>query len=155
MQPLGRQSAAEASHASDVGARFVEACDEAGPTGSAPPTNTTGIVVVAARMAGKAKLLPTITATPRRTRSVASAGKPAEIVVRKAKLHGDVLALDEPRLGKALAKRRYQMHRGRADVLRRIPITGIAGCCARAASGHAAAAPPISVMNSRRCMCPP
>ena len=30
------------------------------------------------------------------------------------------------------------------------PITGIAGCCARAASGHAAAAPPSSVMNSRR-----
>jgi len=27
---------------------------------------------------------------------------------------------------------------------------GIAGCCARAASGHAAAAPPRSVMNARR-----
>ena len=27
-------------------------------------------------------------------------------------------------------------------------------CCARAASGHAAAAPPSSVMNSRRLMCP-
>jgi hypothetical protein len=30
------------------------------------------------------------------------------------------------------------------------PITGIAGCCARAASGHDATAPPSSVMNSRR-----
>ena len=30
------------------------------------------------------------------------------------------------------------------------PIRRIAGCCARAASGHAAAAPPSSVMNSRR-----
>src|SRR5262249_1782783 len=29
------------------------------------------------------------------------------------------------------------------------PITGIAGCCARAASGHATVAPPSSVMNSR------
>jgi hypothetical protein len=29
------------------------------------------------------------------------------------------------------------------------PITGIAGCCARATSGHAAAAPPRRVMNSR------
>jgi hypothetical protein len=29
------------------------------------------------------------------------------------------------------------------------PITGIAGCCARAANGHAAA-PPSSVMKSRR-----
>ena len=36
------------------------------------------------------------------------------------------------------------------DRLLRKPITGIAGCCARAASGHAAAAPPSSVMNSRR-----
>src|SRR5215467_4201812 len=32
----------------------------------------------------------------------------------------------------------------------RNPITGIAGCCARAASGHAADAPPSSVMNSPR-----
>src|SRR5262245_21531029 len=30
------------------------------------------------------------------------------------------------------------------------PITGIAGCCARAASGHAAIAPPSSDMNVRR-----
>ena len=29
------------------------------------------------------------------------------------------------------------------------PTTGIAGCYARAASGHAAAAPPISLMKSR------
>jgi hypothetical protein len=28
-------------------------------------------------------------------------------------------------------------------------MTGIRGCCARAASGHVAAAPPIMVMNSR------
>jgi uncharacterized protein YchJ len=31
-----------------------------------------------------------------------------------------------------------------------MPITGIADCCARAASGHAAAAPPSSVMKARR-----
>src|SRR5262249_20461952 len=37
-----------------------------------------------------------------------------------------------------------------AEVLLRNPITGIAGCCAHAASGQAAAAPPSSVMNSRR-----
>ena len=34
--------------------------------------------------------------------------------------------------------------------LPRNPITAIAGCCARAPSGHVAAAPPTSVMNSRR-----
>src|SRR4051794_15840175 len=32
----------------------------------------------------------------------------------------------------------------------RNPITGIADCCARPTSGHAAAAPPSSVTNSRR-----
>jgi putative ABC transport system substrate-binding protein len=31
-----------------------------------------------------------------------------------------------------------------------MPTTGSADCCALAASGHAAAAPPSSVMNSRR-----
>src|SRR4051794_41066351 len=34
--------------------------------------------------------------------------------------------------------------------LLRNPITGIAGCCDRTASGHAAAAPPMSVMKARR-----
>ena len=38
------------------------------------------------------------------------------------------------------------------DALLRKPITGIAGCCARAASGHAAAAPPSRLTNSRRLM---
>jgi hypothetical protein len=36
------------------------------------------------------------------------------------------------------------------DLVLRNPITGIAACCARAANGHAAAAPPRTVMNSRR-----
>jgi hypothetical protein len=49
-----------------------------------------------------------------------------------------------------------QLRAGRAfaglsmDEALRYPITGIAGCCARAASGHTAAAPPSSDMNSRR-----
>ena len=37
-----------------------------------------------------------------------------------------------------------------ADSGLRSPITGIAGCCACAMRGHAAAAPPSSVMKSRR-----
>ena len=36
------------------------------------------------------------------------------------------------------------------DLLLRNPTTGIADCCARAASGHAAVAPPSSAMKSRR-----
>src|SRR2546422_4154247 len=39
---------------------------------------------------------------------------------------------------------------GPADALLRNPITGVAGCCARAASGHAATAPPRGAMNARR-----
>src|SRR5215469_11587099 len=35
------------------------------------------------------------------------------------------------------------------------PITGIAGCCARAASGHGATAPPSTEMNSRRLITTP
>jgi len=42
-----------------------------------------------------------------------------------------------------------------SDVLRRIPITGIAGCCARTGSGHAAAALPRSEKNSRRLIVTP
>src|SRR5262249_26780328 len=38
-----------------------------------------------------------------------------------------------------------------ADPRLRSPITGIPGCCARAASGHATATPPSSEMNVRRC----
>src|SRR5262249_47504078 len=37
-----------------------------------------------------------------------------------------------------------------AAVLLRKPTTGTAGCCARAENGHPTAAPPSSVMNSRR-----
>jgi hypothetical protein len=36
------------------------------------------------------------------------------------------------------------------DVTQNKQSTGIAGCCARAASGHATAAPPSNVMKSRR-----
>src|SRR5215831_14972878 len=40
-----------------------------------------------------------------------------------------------------------------AGVLLRNPITGIVPCCARAASGHTAATPPSSEMNSRLLVC--
>jgi hypothetical protein len=40
-------------------------------------------------------------------------------------------------------------HFVRGDAPLRTPIAGIAGCCARAASGQAAAPPPSSVMKSR------
>jgi hypothetical protein len=39
---------------------------------------------------------------------------------------------------------------GQAGVDRRWPTTGIVFCCARAANGHAIAAPPVNRTNSRR-----
>ena len=71
------------------------------------------------------------------------------LILRIAVFDRDVLALDEACFLQTLAERgRQGASSRRADVLRRNPITGIAGCCARAASGHAAA-PPRSVMKSR------
>ena len=59
-------------------------------------------------------------------------------------------ALNVAGFAQTLAKRAHSGPRVRSgDAPLRNPITGIAGCCARAASGHAAA-PPSSVMNSRR-----
>ena len=37
-----------------------------------------------------------------------------------------------------------------AEPAARYPITGSAGCCARVASGHTAAPPPMTLMKSRR-----
>src|SRR5262249_32736879 len=51
--------------------------------------------------------------------------------------------------------RRNQIGLGRSrsgDPLKRKLVTSIAGCCARAASGHATAAPPSATSNSRRPM---
>jgi len=39
---------------------------------------------------------------------------------------------------------------GNLDWLLRNPITGIAGCCARAASGHAAAPPSVAKNSAAR-----
>jgi hypothetical protein len=74
------------------------------------------------------------------------------LVLRPAVFDRHVLTLDVAGLLEALAKCAQQGSRGIAssdDLGSRNPITGIAGCCARAASCHAAP-PPRSVMNSRR-----
>ena len=61
-----------------------------------------------------------------------------------------VLALDVAGFAEAFAERGHIARGGIGRAVWTNPITGIAGCCARAASGHATAAPPISAMNSRR-----
>ena len=93
--------------------------------------------------------------TRRRPPGVQQARLPApetiELTVRPAVFDRDVSTFDKAAFrsdpgGTPPAS----IRRRRVDLPLRNPITGIAGCCARAASGHAAAAPPSSVMNSRR-----
>ena len=77
--------------------------------------------------------------------------QPVDLILGPAVFDRDVLAFDIAGVLQALAKSRADDPRNlQAIRAPRKPITGIAGCCARAASGHAAAAPPSSVMNSRR-----
>ena len=63
----------------------------------------------------------------------------------------DILALDLAGL-LALAKLRTRPSAPAGDVASRKPITGTAGCCARAASGQVAAATPSVAKNFRRSM---
>jgi hypothetical protein len=81
--------------------------------------------------------------------------QPVIVAMRPAIFDGNVLAFDEPQSPKPCrnAARRCMESAGDRALMK--PITGIAPCCARAASGHATAAPPISVMNSRRLMLKP
>ena len=72
-----------------------------------------------------------------------------EVTFGPAVLDGDVAALDIARFGEALVKRGNTRRPPRSGNTSQHADHGIAGCCARAASGHAAAAPPSSVMNSR------
>ena len=68
--------------------------------------------------------------------------QPIVLALRPAVFDRDVLALGIAGFAQAFAEcRQIGRHAGGAP-LSRNPITGIAGCCARAASGHAAAAPP-------------
>ena len=66
-----------------------------------------------------------------------------------------VLAFEVTGFLEAFPERAARGAEASADAARRNPTTGIAGCCARAASGQETAAPPTTVMNSRRLMCFP
>src|ERR1700730_17267736 len=120
-------------------------------TGSEAVVNTIGIVFVAAiavRIAtsGAPALM---TATLRLTRSAAMAGSlsnsPSAQRYSMATLRPSAKpASPRPRWNPAMRS----VHCA-ADTPCSTPITGIAGGCARAATGQAAAAPPSSVMKSR------
>src|SRR5262249_35478426 len=76
-------------------------------------------------------------------------GQPVVFILRPAIFDCRVVALDVASLAEPLRKAANRFDITLAEPVARYPITGIAGCCARAASGNAAAAPPSSVMKSR------
>jgi Tripartite tricarboxylate transporter family receptor len=91
-----------------------------------------------------------ITATCRRTRSANSSGKRSYLPSSQWYSTVTFLPSTYPVSLRPLWKPPTQRASPWADPSRINPITGIAGCCDRAASGHATVAPPSSVMNSRR-----
>src|SRR5262245_5663963 len=121
--------------------------------GSSPTPKTTGIVAVAA-LAASVGTLPTvaITATCRRTRSAISAGRrswwPSSQWYSTVTFWPSTVPVSLRPLRNAATLRALAS----ADPSRINPITRIAGCCARAASGHATAAPPSVAKNFRRAM---
>jgi hypothetical protein len=82
------------------------------------------------------------------TRQLAGLARRSADGLVRAEQPSDLAALDEACFLQTLAER--MCNASASDVLRKKPTTGICACCARAASGHAAAVPPRSVMNSRR-----
>ena len=85
------------------------------------------------------------------TRSAASAGSRSILTLGPAIFDRHVRALDVAQLAAGPGGMRADASAiVSASWRQETRSRGIAGCCARAASGHAAAAPPSSVMNSRR-----
>jgi hypothetical protein len=105
--------------------------------------------VVADLAAWAEMLFATIAATWRRTRSAASA--PSRSWCSSAQRYSIAMfwPSTNPASLRPWRKAATKCAEPAAAVLRRNPITGIAGCCARAAKGQAAALP-SSAMKSRR-----
>ena len=121
------------------------------PTGSATDPKTIGMTDVACFAAMTAAVPPvTITLTFSRTNSATISGKrslrPSPQRYSIATVRPSIQPSSRRRCTKAA------VHWLMADEVSgpRNPMVGSFGCCARAASGQAAVAPPRSVMNSRR-----
>ena len=136
----------------EVTARPGEAGDETSLTGLPPVKKTIGMVAVAA-FATDAAVVPDLRNHIELTMHKIGRHFRQTIVLAfcPSVFDRNVLALNITDFLQAQAKRTQKSARmASGDALLRNPITGIAGCCARAASGHAAAAPPRRLMNSRR-----
>src|SRR6516165_629406 len=125
-------------------------------TGSSATPKTIGIVVVAALAARAPVPKPgvTITATRLRTSSAMSAGRRS--YWPSSQWYSTITFWPSTKPASLRALRNTAPKRAELSDDRPLtkPKTGIGGCCARAAIGHAAA-PPTSVMNSRRLIVAP
>jgi hypothetical protein len=79
-------------------------------------------------------------------------GQSIELTLRPTEFNRRIAPIDISDLGEALAEGATTRAESSADRELKNPIAGNAGCCARAASGHAAAAPPSVAKNFRRPM---
>ena len=142
------QFGAEKEHAGDVAARPIEAGHETElhrvDAGHEHDRQRRGRCLRRQR----GSVVPTNTATGRWIKSAASAGN-RSCDFRERISMATFWPSTKPFSSGLAGTRQPGARTGAATSLRRNPITGIAGFCARAASGHAAA-PPSSVMNSRR-----
>ena len=151
LQSLRREQIGEEGDARDIAARPVEAGDKSVLDRVAAETEDDRYRC--GRGLGRERrdgVLAAITATRRRTRSAANAGSRSYCPSAERNSIATFRPSTKPASLRPWRKRAMFCVGPAADVPSRYPITGIAGCCARAASGHAAAAPPRSVMNSRR-----
>ena len=129
-------------------------------TGSKPLANTMGIVAVAAFAANAEPWsVTTSIVTCRRTSSVAITGKRSCWPSAKRYSIATLRPAAKPAVSRAFKNGVRNGASVSGERPLKYPMTGIPpGCCARAARGHsidgAAAAPAISVMNSRRRMGP-
>jgi len=121
-------------------------------TGSPATPNTIGMVAVAVLAASPAAPVPGVamTLTCRRTRSAASSGKRSYWPSAQRNSIATFRPSTKPVSPRPCRNAVTTQPRSPADAASRNPITGIGCCCERAPSGHAAAAPPSSVMKSRR-----
>src|SRR5205823_4485158 len=123
-------------------------------TGSAADTKTIGIVAVAALAASGPGVPPVaMIATRRRTRSAANAGKRLSWPSAQRYSTATFWPSTNPSCLRPSRNASSMSAKPSGDWAFRNPTTGIPpGCCALAASGHAVAAPPRRVRNSRRCI---
>src|SRR5262245_29595423 len=120
------------------------------PSGSAASAKTIGMVDVARLAAGTAVAPVTMTSTLRCTKSATISAERSTRPSAQRYSIATVRPSVQPSSSNRRTKAAVQSRQLDAVLTPRYPMVGSFGCCACPARGLAAAAPPKSVMNSRR-----